>query len=183
MNNLGLRDVRFISPNAFSYGSINGRKPNIRAIEELLEGIRGIIGPKGRIFFGTFPSEVRPEFVSEDILEVIKKYVNKFLNAFCLAPFCSLGVDALGNVGRCAAAYRHSSPVNLRGKSIREVWYGEFFEAARKLMLEGKPLGKECKTCGIINQRFIMRSRLAALIGEKKPKIRTHPWGHEIISE
>ncbi|MCD6514129.1 MAG: TIGR04013 family B12-binding domain/radical SAM domain-containing protein [Candidatus Odinarchaeota archaeon] len=76
MNNLGLRDVRFISPNAFSYGSINGRKPNIRAIEELLEGIRGIIGPKGRIFFGTFPSEVRPEFVSEDILEVIKKYVN-----------------------------------------------------------------------------------------------------------
>ncbi|MFQ6057028.1 MAG: TIGR04013 family B12-binding domain/radical SAM domain-containing protein [Methanosarcinales archaeon] len=71
-----LTDIRFITPNAFSYGSSDGKKLNLEAIENLLKSIRDIIKNKGRIFFGTFPSEVRPEFVNEETIRLIKTYTN-----------------------------------------------------------------------------------------------------------
>jgi len=70
----GMKDIRFITPNAFSYGSCDRKKVNKSAIYELLSGIRGIIGKQGRIFFGSFPSEVRPEYVDEDIVEIVSKF-------------------------------------------------------------------------------------------------------------
>ncbi len=67
-------DIRFISPNAFSYGSLDGKSLNIPQLEELLVKIKRIIAPDGRIFFGSFPSEVRPEHISEETLELVLKY-------------------------------------------------------------------------------------------------------------
>lgn len=63
-----LRDIRFTSPNAFAYGS-DGRHPRIEKIEALLKALW-----PGRIFFGTFPSEVRPEFINDRILELVSGY-------------------------------------------------------------------------------------------------------------
>ena len=63
-----LGDVRFTSPNAFAYGS-DGIHPRIEKIEALLSAL-----PRGRIFFGTFPSEVRPEFINDRLLELVSKY-------------------------------------------------------------------------------------------------------------
>ncbi|MFX0104659.1 MAG: TIGR04013 family B12-binding domain/radical SAM domain-containing protein [Candidatus Hodarchaeota archaeon] len=71
-----LVDIRFITPNAFSYGSIDGKNLNLEKLENLLISIRGIIGEKGRIFIGTFPSEVRPEHVTNDTLDLVLKYAN-----------------------------------------------------------------------------------------------------------
>ncbi len=71
-----LTDIRFITPNAFSYGSSDGISLNIPKLEELLIKIRKIIGPAGRIFLGSFPSEVRPEHVTEETLNLIKKYAS-----------------------------------------------------------------------------------------------------------
>uniref|UniRef100_A0A7V3YMJ6 TIGR04013 family B12-binding domain/radical SAM domain-containing protein n=1 Tax=Candidatus Caldatribacterium californiense TaxID=1454726 RepID=A0A7V3YMJ6_9BACT len=69
-------DLRFVTPNAFAYGSSDGRRPNIEALENLLGGLRKLLGRKGRIFFGSFPSEVRPEFVSEEILHLVRQYAD-----------------------------------------------------------------------------------------------------------
>ncbi len=74
MKKLNLTDIRFITPNAFSYGSVDGKKLNLEALEELLKEIKRIIGESGRIFLGTFPSEVRPEFVIDETLILVKKY-------------------------------------------------------------------------------------------------------------
>jgi B12-binding domain/radical SAM domain protein len=71
-----LTDVRFITPNAFSYGSIDGINLNLEKLESLLINIRKIIGEKGRIFMGTFPSEVRPEHVTEKTLDLVIKYAD-----------------------------------------------------------------------------------------------------------
>ncbi|MBE0524165.1 MAG: TIGR04013 family B12-binding domain/radical SAM domain-containing protein [Methanosarcinales archaeon] len=87
-----MRDVRFVSPNAFAYGS-NGICPEPDKVEALLEAI-----PEGRrIFFGTFPSEVRPEFVTEEMLRLVKQY--------CHNTSLSLGAqsgsqDVLDQIGR-----------------------------------------------------------------------------------
>ena len=69
----GLRDVRFITPTALSYGS-QDETPNLAAVEELLASCKEGIGEHGRVFFGSFPSEIRPEHITRDALRLVKKY-------------------------------------------------------------------------------------------------------------
>ncbi|MFX0033937.1 MAG: TIGR04013 family B12-binding domain/radical SAM domain-containing protein [Candidatus Hermodarchaeota archaeon] len=73
--NYGFKDIRFISPNGFLYGS-QDNAVNFTLIEDLLNQIRKTIGPEGRVFFGSFPSEVRPENINEDLINLILKYAN-----------------------------------------------------------------------------------------------------------
>ena len=58
------RDIRLVSPNALAYGS-DGRRPRLEKVEKLLASL------EGNIYFGTFPNEVRPEFLTGDALELI----------------------------------------------------------------------------------------------------------------
>jgi B12-binding domain/radical SAM domain protein len=71
-----LTDIRFITPNAFSYGSIDGRTLNLEVLEDLIRHVRKILGEKGRIFLGSFPSEVRPEHVTQNTLDLVLKYAD-----------------------------------------------------------------------------------------------------------
>lgn len=64
-------DLRFITTDAFSY-SCNEIKNN--PIEKLLLECKNNLPCNGRIFFGTFPSEVRPENVTEEKIKLILKY-------------------------------------------------------------------------------------------------------------
>ena len=75
MTACGLRDYRFLTPTSMSYGSDN-ETVNIDAIEFLLSSVRSIVGKHRRIFYGTFPSEIRPEHVTLKHLTVLKKYVD-----------------------------------------------------------------------------------------------------------
>lgn len=68
--------IRFITPNAFSYGSHDGKQLNLEVLRELFEKLRGLMGSGGRIFIGTFPSEVRPEYVSKETLNLVLKYAD-----------------------------------------------------------------------------------------------------------
>lgn len=72
----GYKDIRFITPNAFSYASEDGRRLNLPMLENLLKSIRNVIKDKGRIFLGSFPSEVRPEHVNRETISLIKKYAD-----------------------------------------------------------------------------------------------------------
>jgi B12-binding domain/radical SAM domain protein len=67
-------DIRFLSPNAFSYGSADGRRLNLAALEKMLKTVAEIMGPKGRLFVGSFPSEVRPEHVMPETMELARRY-------------------------------------------------------------------------------------------------------------
>ncbi len=70
-----LKDIRFISPNAFSYGSPDGKVLNLSALETLLREARRV-NPEGKIFFGSFPSEVRPEHVNEETIGLVLRYAD-----------------------------------------------------------------------------------------------------------
>jgi radical SAM superfamily enzyme YgiQ (UPF0313 family) len=48
---------------------------NLAAVEELLARMREAL-PEGKIYFGTFPSECRPEHVTHDSLTLLRKYVD-----------------------------------------------------------------------------------------------------------
>jgi B12-binding domain/radical SAM domain protein len=59
--------ARFVTPNAFAYGS-DGTRPRWEKIERLFLRL------DNKIWFGTFPSEVRPEFVCKESLSLISRY-------------------------------------------------------------------------------------------------------------
>jgi B12-binding domain/radical SAM domain protein len=64
-------DFRFISPNSLGYGS-TGRRPREGSVEKLLGALRDLGGNK-RIFFATFPSEARPDFVTDRMVEIVSE--------------------------------------------------------------------------------------------------------------
>jgi len=71
------KDIRFTSPNSLAFGS-DGLRPRPEKVGALL---KALAEQKKPIYFGTFPSEVRPEFVSDEALELIAKYcANKTLS-------------------------------------------------------------------------------------------------------
>ncbi len=66
----GRRDIRFVAPIGLAYGSEDLKTPNPSALEELLRAVRD---RGGRPYLGTFPSETRPEFVTPEVLRVLKR--------------------------------------------------------------------------------------------------------------
>ncbi len=71
----GLRYVRYVTPTALSYGSAD-TAVDLGAVEALLAGVRAALPPGGKQYFGTFPSEVRPEHVTPAALALIKRFAD-----------------------------------------------------------------------------------------------------------
>lgn len=70
----GMRDFRFITPNAMSYGSYDGKTLNLDAVEQMLKSLRKL-SDRLRLFFGTFPSEIRPEHLTKEAIKTVKPYI------------------------------------------------------------------------------------------------------------
>ncbi|WP_457752609.1 TIGR04013 family B12-binding domain/radical SAM domain-containing protein [Thermococcus sp.] len=70
-----IRDMRYITPNAFAYGS-PGAILKLDKLEALLKALQPLRKEGRRLFYGTFPSEVRPEFVKPETLELLIKYAD-----------------------------------------------------------------------------------------------------------
>ncbi|MCD6505540.1 TIGR04013 family B12-binding domain/radical SAM domain-containing protein [Candidatus Poribacteria bacterium] len=67
----GMKIVRFVAPNSLAYMAEKRGEPNLNAIEKLLVGLRRA-GAR-QIFFGTFPSEIRPDWVKPEAMRLIKE--------------------------------------------------------------------------------------------------------------
>jgi B12-binding domain/radical SAM domain protein len=64
--------LRFIAPNFLGYGSKTGRRPNLRALAELMKTIKSF---ELELYAGTFPSTVRPEFITKDTAQLLSENV------------------------------------------------------------------------------------------------------------
>jgi B12-binding domain/radical SAM domain protein len=69
----GFRNAWFTSPNALAYGSQTGRIPNITKLRQLLQALQKL---PLKIFYGTFPSEIRPDFVTQELLDLLHRFVD-----------------------------------------------------------------------------------------------------------
>lgn len=72
MKEQGRRVVNFLTPNSFAYGSSDGLKPAPDQIRELLSELAKIKDMK--IIYGNYLSNVRPDFVTDELVELVKKY-------------------------------------------------------------------------------------------------------------
>jgi len=73
MRDCGSRFVRFLTPTSLSYGSAD-TTPNLDAVDALLASVREGAGPEAKIYFGTFPSEIRPEHITPRALEILERW-------------------------------------------------------------------------------------------------------------
>jgi B12-binding domain/radical SAM domain protein len=76
LRSINRKVVRLLSPNAFSYGSPDGRTLNLNAVHELLSALRKTVTASGRVIFGHFPSEARPEHITADTLDLLKEFAD-----------------------------------------------------------------------------------------------------------
>lgn len=75
--NKGIKDLRFITPDALSYED----PITSQGFIELLSELSKLRSAGGRIYFGTFPSEMRPEKIDREVSRFLKAYVdNKRVN-------------------------------------------------------------------------------------------------------
>jgi B12-binding domain/radical SAM domain protein len=65
-------EMRFITPDAFAYGS-DGKRLRLDTLAEMLKGVNAVVG-KEHTYLGSFPSEVRPESVSREAVELIREF-------------------------------------------------------------------------------------------------------------
>jgi B12-binding domain/radical SAM domain protein len=70
----GLNYVRFVTPTCLSYGSAD-TAVDLGAVEALLRAVRGAMGA-GKVYFGTFPSECRPEHVTPEAMALLRTWVD-----------------------------------------------------------------------------------------------------------
>lgn len=66
-------DIRFIAPNSLGYMEKRRGKPNYEALANLLKRLSHF---NIRLFFGTFPSEIRPEYITERTLSLFDEVTN-----------------------------------------------------------------------------------------------------------
>jgi B12-binding domain/radical SAM domain protein len=69
-------DIRFIAPNSLEYGSKDHRTPNTKALWELVQTVKS---HPVRMFLGSFPSEIRPEFINPDTVEILQESATKIV--------------------------------------------------------------------------------------------------------
>jgi len=72
----GTRVIKFLAPNGFGYGSPDGKTPAPDKIEKLLRTVYESCDRNVKLVLGVFPSEVRPDFVRRDVLDIVSKYVD-----------------------------------------------------------------------------------------------------------
>lgn len=89
---------------------------------------------------------------------IIKDDKKEFVNAACFEPFYRMGIRVDGKIGPCGF-FDEESPENVKNKSLKEIWYGDYFNNLRTKMIN-KDLPKQCKKCCttlIINNQEIKK--------------------------
>jgi B12-binding domain/radical SAM domain protein len=76
LQSINRKVVRLLSPNAFSYGSPDGRQLNLDALRKLLSALRSELPRGSKIIFAHFPSEARPEHITSDTLGLLKEFAD-----------------------------------------------------------------------------------------------------------
>ena len=84
----------------------------------------------------------------EDLKEPLEK--GKFENSPCYEPFLHILIKATGETTACCML--ENSPENAKEKSLKEIWFGEYFENMRKDFVRWK-MPEECKNC--VHSQFI----------------------------
>jgi radical SAM protein with 4Fe4S-binding SPASM domain len=64
----------------------------------------------------------------------------------CYAPWIHVTILPNGNIAPCFSPWVWNTSVSIKDHSLKELWYGEYFNKFRKIILSRK-LPENCKKC------------------------------------
>jgi len=104
--------------------------------------------------------------MTEEIRKLIKSKRKDFLSVPCFEPWWRMGIRIDGYVCPCGFLDQ-STTENVRKKSLKEIWFGEYFEKRRKQLLS-KNMPDYCKKCCVtlVQYNQIIREQLEKAINE-----------------
>jgi len=77
-----------------------------------------------------------------------KNKLDNFISMPCFEPWTHVTILPNGNIASCFNNYVWETKVSIRNHSLKELWYGRYFDKFRDEILTGK-LSKACATCCI----------------------------------
>ncbi|MEM5829482.1 MAG: radical SAM protein [Candidatus Aenigmatarchaeota archaeon] len=101
----------------------------------------------------------------EEIKKLVKSVRDDFLSIPCYEPWWRMGIRVDGWVCPCGFLDQNTRE-NVRNKSLKEIWFGEYFEERRKQLLQ-KNMPKYCQKCctTLVQYNQIIREELSKFIG------------------
>ena len=145
-NKVGCNDITFI-PLIIYDEKIRKIELNLQQKKWLKERINELIKLSEK--FGIHTNLSQLEFFETDkmdevILNKIKNSPNDLIHAPCYEPFLHFLVKPNGETTYCCMI--ENSPENIKQKSLKEIWFGEYFQKERRNFIR-KKIRKECKFC------------------------------------
>lgn len=92
---------------------------------------------------------IEEAMTNKDQLHLMKAFKDRqknFHHLPCYMPWHHVTVLANGNIAPCFRGYVWNTKTSLKNHSLREAWYGPYFERFRR-QLETRRLWKDCATC------------------------------------
>lgn len=118
-------------------------------------------------------TESMDEVMMEEVEKIIKEEYPSFKNPTenfkflpCYAPWIHVTILPNGNIAPCFSPWVWNTKVSIKDHSLKEVWYGKYFNRFREIILKRK-LPENCKKCcvwEVFNNRKI-REGLRTLLG------------------
>jgi len=101
--------------------------------------------------------------IVKDVKNIVKnKNDDPFLSAPCFAPWLNLEIRISGHVVPCRICNSHQYVNKIHNKSLKDIWYGDYFNRVREQMLNGK-LPFYCTDCSsgvVVNIRDVRKELL-----------------------
>ena len=117
----GFRDIRFTTPNALAYLSDDGVHPDIGRLEQALRAMHEVAG-EARIKFGEFPSEMRPEYITPELAQLIDRYSDAAYIAIGAQSGSEQMLEAMHREHNVAAAERAVSYLAKYCRKLKKIY-------------------------------------------------------------
>jgi MoaA/NifB/PqqE/SkfB family radical SAM enzyme len=101
----------------------------------------------------------------KDMRKIIKEGINcngkNILSSPCFSPWLNMEIRVSGRVTACRICNDETGCENVLDKSLKEIWFGEYFENLRKQFMNGN-LPDYCKDCasGLVVLTKNLRNKL-----------------------
>lgn len=97
--------------------------------------------------------ELKEQFSEERLDEIIEREygdsdnrLENFKYLPCYAPWHHVTIRPNGNIAPCFSPWVWETDVSVKNRSLKELWYGDYFDKFREKMLSRK-LPEQCKRC------------------------------------
>ncbi len=100
---------------------------------------------------------------SDEKIEIHKIKLPEFMNYRCFEPWYDMMINPDGTVARCAAFTTRKEPVSVKKESLKDIWFGQFFNNVRENIKNGK-LMEGCNPCGLMSNTIVIRETMKLFI-------------------